>query len=33
MNEENVLDIIESFLGSTLIQEERYLRRINKLED
>ena len=29
----NVLDIIESFLGSTLIQEERYLRRINKLED
>ena len=33
MNEENVLDIIESFLDSTLIQEERYLRRINKLED
>ena len=33
INEENVLDIIESFLDSTLIQEEKYLRRINKLED
>ena len=29
----NVLDIIESFLDSKLVQEERYLRRINKLED
>ena len=33
MNEENVLDIIESFLDATLILEERYLRRISKLED
>jgi len=33
MHEENVLDIIESFLDSILIQEERYLRRISKLED
>ena len=29
---DEVLDIIKSFLDSTLIQEERYLRRINKLE-
>ena len=33
INEENVLDIIESFLDATLIQEERYLRRISKFED
>jgi ribose 5-phosphate isomerase B len=33
INEENVLDIVVSFLDATLIQEERYLRRISKLED
>ena len=33
MNEENVIDIVESFLDANLIQEERYLRRISKLED
>ena len=33
MNEENVIEIVESFLEAKLIQEERYLRRISKLED
>ena len=33
INEENVLDIVESFLDAMLIKEERYLRRISKFED
>ena len=33
INQENVLDIIESFLDAKLIQDERYLRRISKFED
>ena len=33
INEENVLDIVESFLDAKLIQDERYLRRISKFED
>tara|TARA_B100001027_G_scaffold206346_1_gene169847 strand:- start:137 stop:571 length:435 start_codon:yes stop_codon:yes gene_type:complete len=33
INEENVIDIVESFLDAELIQEERYIRRIGKLED
>ena len=33
INEENVIDIIESFLDAKLIQDERYLRRISKFED
>ena len=33
IDEENVIDIVESFLEAKLIQEERYLRRISKLED
>ena len=32
INEENVIDIVESFLEAKLIKEERYLRRISKLE-
>ena len=32
IDEENVIDIVESFLDATLIKEERYLRRISKLE-
>jgi ribose 5-phosphate isomerase B len=33
INEENIIDIVESFLDAKLIQDERYLRRISKLED
>ena len=33
IDEENVIDIVESFLEAKLIKEERYLRRISKLED
>ena len=33
IDEENVIEIVESFLQAKLIQEERYLRRISKLED
>ena len=33
IDEENVIEIVESFLKAKLIQEERYLRRISKLED
>ena len=33
IDEENVIEIVESFLEAKLIQEERYLRRISKLED
>ena len=33
INEENVIDIVESFLEAKLIKEERYLRRISKLEN
>ena len=33
INEENAINIVESFLDATLIKEERYLRRISKLED
>ena len=33
INEEKVINIIESFLDASLIKEERYLRRISKLED
>ena len=33
IDEENVIDIVQSFLEAKLIQEERYLRRISKLED
>ena len=33
INEENVINIVESFLDAMLIKEERYLRRISKLED
>ena len=33
INEENVIDIVRSFLEAKLINEERYLRRISKLED
>ena len=33
IDEENAIDIVESFLEAKLIQEERYLRRISKLED
>ena len=33
INEENVINIVESFLDATLIKEERYLRRISKFED
>ena len=33
INEENVIDIVESFLDAKLIQDERYLRRISKFED
>ena len=32
IDEENVIEIVESFLEAKLIQEERYLRRISKLE-
>ena len=32
INEENVIAIVESFLEAKLIKEERYLRRISKLE-
>ena len=32
INEENVIDIVKSFLEAKLIKEERYLRRISKLE-
>ncbi len=32
INENNVLDIIEIFLESKFIQNERYIRRISKLE-
>ena len=32
VNENNCLRIIESFLNSEFIQEERYIRRISKLE-
>ena len=33
INEENVIDIVESFLDAKLIQDEKYLRRISKFED
>ena len=33
IDEENEIEIVESFLEAKLIQEERYLRRISKLED
>ena len=33
IDEDNVIEIVESFLEAKLIQEERYLRRISKLED
>ena len=33
IDEESVIEIVESFLEAKLIQEERYLRRISKLED
>ena len=33
IDEENVIEIVESFLEAKLIQEERYLRRISKLEN
>ena len=33
INDENVIDIVESFLDAKLIQDERYLRRISKFED
>ena len=33
INEENVIDIVESFLDAKLIQDERYLRRISKFEN
>ena len=33
IDQENVIEIVESFLEAKLIQEERYLRRISKLED
>ena len=33
IDEENAIDIVESFLEAKLIHEERYLRRISKLED
>ena len=33
IDEENVIEIVESFLEAKLIQEARYLRRISKLED
>ena len=33
IDEENIIEIVESFLEAKLIQEERYLRRISKLED
>jgi len=33
MNEDNAIGIVKSFLDAQLIQEERYLRRISKLED
>ena len=33
IDKENVIEIVESFLEAKLIQEERYLRRISKLED
>ena len=32
INEENVIDIVRSFLEAKLINEERYLSRISKLE-
>ena len=32
INEESVIDIVKSFLEAKLIKEERYLRRISKLE-
>jgi ribose 5-phosphate isomerase B len=32
VNKKNILDIIESFLEAEFIQEERYIRRISKLE-
>ena len=32
INEENVIDIVRSFLEAKLINEDRYLRRISKLE-
>ncbi len=31
--EENVIEIVETFLDAKLIKEERYLRRISKLEN
>ena len=33
IDEENVIDIVQSFLEAKLIQVVRYLRRISKLED
>ena len=33
IDEENAIDIVECFLEAKLIHEERYLRRISKLED
>ena len=33
INDENVIDIVESFLDAKLIQDERYLRRISKFEN
>ena len=33
INEENVINIVESFLDAMFIKEERYLRRISKFED
>jgi len=33
INEENVINIVESFFDAMLIKEERYLRRISKFED
>ena len=33
INEENVIDLVESFLDAKLIQDEKYLRRISKFED
>ncbi len=32
VNKKNILDIIESFLEAEFTQEERYIRRISKLE-
>ena len=33
VSEENVIELIETFLDAELINEERYKRRISKLED